>query len=187
MKNLIFPILLICSCCFWACESDDDAGLSLVYDVCTDTQLMLLENSVQSNLNIEEIPANIRSYMAGNFPGFELSTARSIEDASGNNYIEIKTSSNGILLFDTEGNFICGDSSFQSAGDYDDDDYEDEYDEEYINPDDLPQNILDYIAQNYPNASIYEVELEDGEYEIELDNDIELCFDLQGNFLGEDC
>lgn len=49
----------------------------------------------------------------------------------------------------------------------------------------LPKNILDYIKKNYPNNFIIEYEKDD-EIEIELNNKINLEFDLNGNFLRID-
>lgn len=72
----------------------------------------------------------------------------------------------------------------------DDDEYDDEYDDdeydddEYLNTSDLPTAILDYLSTNYPNIAIDEAELEDGIYEIELVNGLELEFDINGNFLS---
>ena len=67
---------------------------------------------------------------------------------------------------------------------YNNDDKDDEdHDDFYLNTTDLPQAILDYIQTNYPNIGIDEVELDDGMYEVELVNELELYFDLNGNFL----
>ena len=69
--------------------------------------------------------------------------------------------------------------------DYEDDDYDEDQDEEsYIVPSELPAAILDYLSINYPNIAIDEAELEDGIYEIELVNGLELEFDINGNFLS---
>ena len=57
----------------------------------------------------------------------------------------------------------------------------------HVNTSALPQNILDYIVQNYPGMTIREAEIEDNNnYEVKLNNDLELIFDSEGNFLGED-
>jgi uncharacterized membrane protein YkoI len=59
-----------------------------------------------------------------------------------------------------------------------------------VDPDSLPSAVQTYVGNNYPNATIYEAELDDecGQdvYEVELSNGVELYFDLQGNFLGTD-
>jgi hypothetical protein len=63
--------------------------------------------------------------------------------------------------------------------------YDDGYDDDmYVSAINLPQAILDYLNTNYPNIGIDEVEIEDGMYGIELDNGLELYFDLNGNFLS---
>jgi Putative beta-lactamase-inhibitor-like, PepSY-like len=52
---------------------------------------------------------------------------------------------------------------------------------------DLPQAVLDYIASNYPNATISKSEVEDnGNYEIKLNDGTELIFGADGSFLGVD-
>ena len=67
---------------------------------------------------------------------------------------------------------------------YNNDDKDDgDHDDFYLNTTDLPQAALDYIQTNYPNIGIDEVELDDGMYEVELVNELELYFDLNGNFL----
>lgn len=68
--------------------------------------------------------------------------------------------------------------------DYDDDDYDYDGDASYISPSELPVAILDYLSTNYPNIAIDEAELEDGIYEVELVNGLELEFDINGNFLS---
>lgn len=182
MKYFFYFLTLASLILTSSCEGDDDGGMGLIYEIC-DTSLSFTENDKSNliTLSTNEIPSNIRSYIAGEFAGYSISSATSF-DVQTTGYIEVIANNGGRLLFDGEGSFLCGDDSFSQGG-YDDEDD----DEEYINPSDLPQAILDYIAQNYPNATIDEAELEDGEYEIELDNGVELCFDLQGNFLGNDC
>lgn len=49
----------------------------------------------------------------------------------------------------------------------------------------MPANIIDFINVHFPGVGIDEAEKESNDhYEIELDNDIELIFDANGNFLG---
>ncbi len=72
----------------------------------------------------------------------------------------------------------------------DDDNPLDDDDSESVAVSDLPSAIQTYVDDNYPNQSIEEAERETecGEkyYEVELSNDDELYFDLDGNFLGTD-
>jgi len=46
----------------------------------------------------------------------------------------------------------------------------------------LPDGILTYVAENYPNATIVEVDIEVYGYEITLNNNIDLEFDKDGSF-----
>lgn len=51
----------------------------------------------------------------------------------------------------------------------------------------LPQAILDYISTNYPDITVKKSEIEDnGNYEVKLNNGVELIFDAEGSFLGVD-
>lgn len=50
----------------------------------------------------------------------------------------------------------------------------------------IPQPILDYVSQNYPNNFITDWEIEDGYQEVELDNGFELEFTLDGVFIRVD-
>lgn len=50
----------------------------------------------------------------------------------------------------------------------------------------VPSSILTYVKRNYPNAFITQISKERKGYEVELNNDIDLKFDYQGNFLRID-
>ncbi|HLV52630.1 MAG TPA: PepSY-like domain-containing protein [Cryomorphaceae bacterium] len=50
----------------------------------------------------------------------------------------------------------------------------------------FPQSVLDYVSANYPNSKITEWDIDRNDQEIELDNELELKFDKQGNFLRLD-
>ena len=117
-----------------------------------------------------EIPQNIRAFIAENFPGVEIEEA---EIESNGNY-EIELENDVELIFSSSGQFLG----------IAEDENEDENDDEEIDPADLPQNILDYINENYPENTIIEAEIEeDGDYEVTLNNGVELEFDSEGNFL----
>ncbi len=80
-------------------------------------------------------------------------------------------------------------ADMEEEGDEEEGDEAEEAEEEEgeeIDPDSLPQQVLDYIVENYPDAQIVEAELyPNGDYEVELDDEVELVFDSAGNFLGE--
>lgn len=50
----------------------------------------------------------------------------------------------------------------------------------------LPATVSEYIQSHYPAAYVVEVKKEHWGYEIELSNDLDLIFDLDGNFLRVD-
>ena len=170
MKNLYFLFAFFLF--FSACE-EDEYGKTLTYTICDSNNIFSAEEKTNIKiLPIAEISEGIRTFIAIEFTGFGIKSAASFETNTGN-FIEITATNDGKLLFDIAGGFICGDESFgvRQYGD--------------IAIDDLPQNILDYITENYPDTSIDEAEIEDGEYEVELKNGIDLYFDIDGNFLRE--
>lgn len=176
MKYLIitcFAVMAFISC------GDDDNYQILDYQICVDEIIAEANIENLTSLQLAEWPSDIRSYITSEFPGYSISSMETYNDANAVQYILATMDNGGLLLFDESNTFICGDNSFQNGNG------DDEYDEEYINIEDLPQSIKDYIATNYPNNTIKKAEFEDGEYEVKLDGDIELCFDAQGNFIGE--
>lgn len=50
----------------------------------------------------------------------------------------------------------------------------------------IPQNILSYVKQNYPDSTIVKIDRDRRDYELELNTDLELVFDLSGKFLRLD-
>jgi len=72
------------------------------------------------------------------------------------------------------------DDSDEDDADEEDSD-EDEYDEMIT---EYPAAIDSYIAANHPGTTIEEIEMEDdGSFEVELDDDTEIVFDSEGNFV----
>lgn len=46
----------------------------------------------------------------------------------------------------------------------------------------IPEKIWDYISSNHPNNKIMEWKKKKGYQKVELDNDFDLYFDVDGNF-----
>lgn len=46
----------------------------------------------------------------------------------------------------------------------------------------LPEKIADYIRKNFPDNTVISVDKDTREYEVKLNNDLELKFDRNGNF-----
>lgn len=126
------------------------------------------------------VQQNITTYINSNYTGKTITEVEIY-----NQSIEIELTGDIELLFDLNGNFL----SFEN--DNDDDDENDD-DNEYNSltssnlSDAVQQKIMDYIRSNYPDLTVVEVEIESQKIEIELSNNIELIFDLNGNFLRLD-
>jgi len=139
-------------------------GLELYFD---ESGMFLSLDDDSDHISTSELPQNILDYVTANYPDATIIYAEmDIED--GATEYEIKLDNGMELEFDGSGNYVSSDDN-------------------HIPIADLPQAIIDYVETNYPDNSIAKAELEyeDGQqmYEIELDNEIELYFDMNGNFL----
>jgi len=152
--------LLILVLGFQSC-SDDDAS--------QERDLNAVAFSADTHVETSSLLQNILSYISENYPGLTIIEAE-IED---NSNFEIELSDGTELIFNSGGEFLGVDND------------ENEFDDEEIDPANLAQNILDFISTYFPGVEIEEAERENnGNYEVELKNDIELIFDGNGNFLG---
>lgn len=50
----------------------------------------------------------------------------------------------------------------------------------------IPAQILSHVNENFPDNFIVEIDRDTRDYEVQLDNDMELKFDLQFNLIGYD-
>lgn len=122
-----------------------------------------------------DYPTAIDDYIASNYPDLTIDEVELEEDG---NFV-VTLSDDTELRFDADGVFI---EILPTEDEEEEDGEEDEEDGEEVT--EWPVAIDDYVANNYPDAEIDEVELNgDGTYEVELDNDTELLFDADGNFL----
>lgn len=146
---------------FQSCSNDDATQ---------EPDLTAVAFSADSHVETSTLLQNILSYISDNYPGLTIIEAE-IED---NLNYEIELSDGTELIFNSEGEFLGVDNE------------ENEFDDEDIDPANLPQNILDFIKTYYPGVEIEEAERENnGNFEVELKNDVELIFDGNGNFLGQ--
>ncbi len=153
-----------------------------------------------NNINPATLPATIQNYIASNYP-----TATIVQAEQYANRYEVNLNSGIELYFDLNGNLISSSSS--GSGDDDDDGLGDNDDGiagnqdnddngngdnddgvtgngNNINPATLPATIQNYIATNYSTATIVKAEQYTNRYEVDLNNGIELYFDLNGNLIG---
>ncbi|WP_300442075.1 PepSY-like domain-containing protein [Christiangramia sp.] len=163
MKNLTTLTLTVCGLLLLsACSSEEENN--------TEENLNAIAFTADAHVRTSTLPQSILEFITNNYPGLTIIEAE-VED---NNNFEITLSGNTELIFDSQGNFLGEDR-----------DDEDDFGDEDLEVSELPENILDFIDEHFPGVGIDEAEREsNGHYEIELDNDIELIFDVNGNFLG---
>ncbi|RMG63767.1 MAG: hypothetical protein D6722_17415, partial [Bacteroidetes bacterium] len=155
-------------------------SLALALSILTSCETQqILPDQVSANsgsVDPADLPSPVQGYVSTNYLNLTIHEAE-LDDECGNQVYEVELSNGMELYFDLQGNFLGTDDAYGC-------------DDDYVDPATLPSAVLSYISTNYPNASIYEAE-QDYEcgaevYEVELDNGVELYFDLQGNFLGTD-
>ena len=149
-------------------EAELAGGITLVFDLSGNFLMEELPEIEEEDTDsiITEWPATIDEYIGLYYPS---DTINEVEFEEGE--YEVTLLSGIYLIFDIDGNFL------EEAID------EEEEDNEVT---EWPTAIDDYLALNYPDATIKKVELEAEEYEVELDDGLELIFDMDGNFLKED-
>jgi len=165
----------------------DDDGINDEYDDDIDGDGISNEDDEYQNLSDTDLSSSVQQkitdYINENHSG-ETITEVEIE----NQIIEVELSGNTELYFTLSGDYLT--TEVDDDNDSDDDDSDD--DNEYSSlsssslSDAVQQKIVKYINDNYPNDTVTEVEIENQEIEIELSSDIELIFDLNGNFLRLD-
>ena len=170
MKNLKILSLAIAGCfTLYAC-SDDDGDVDNTPDVDLNDTAFTADTYVKTSA----LPQSILDYITTNYPD---KTIREAELEDNNNY-EVELNDGMELVFNAAGEFLGIDD--------DADDADDDFGDRDIAASELPQKIKDFLAENYSGASVEEAEIENnGNYEVELDNDVEIIFDADGNFLGQ--
>jgi hypothetical protein len=139
-----------------------------------------------SNIAPGDLLPVILTYIETNYAEF------SIEEASmeNNGHIEVALSDKTVLIFDANGEFIgIGVDEHDKDGDgefeWGDGSYHDDGDN--IDPAQLPDMALAYLADTYPDLDIVHAEVEsDGTYEVTMSDGLEVYFDAEGNFLSTD-
>ncbi len=146
-----------------AYEAELAGGITLFFDLTGNFLMEELPEMEEADTDsiITEWPAAIDDYIALNYPSDTIEEV-DFEDGA----YEIALLSGIELIFDMDGYFLEVEL--------------DNNDEELT---EWPAAIDVYLALNYPDAQIAAIELDEGEYEVELDTGEELLFDIDGNFL----
>ena len=118
-------------------------------------------------LSEAEIPTAIKTYIETHFPSNTI--VRAEKDTENNTITyEIYLNENINLEFNSTSEIIDIDGVIQLPNSV------------------IPQSILDYVSTNYANNFITDWELEFNHQQVELNNKIELEFELNGNFIRID-
>lgn len=118
-------------------------------------------------LKVEEYPTQITSYAKEHFSKSDIVSIKEEKDKRKIEY-EVKLRNMEELEFDQDYKIKSVESKNELPNSV------------------IPQQILDYVAKNHPNQVILEWKIKRNKQEIELDNDLEIQFDLNGNFIKID-
>src|SRR5690606_11687108 len=128
------------------------------------------DNNNQAAVGYAELPEQSKLLIEGNFQGATATrvTKNNTAEQDGTLY-EVELSNNFEIDFDSEGALINISGENKQI------------------PDNLVlPAILQYVKDTYPDLFIEEIDRENNGYEVELSNDVELYFDLEGNFVLAD-
>lgn len=144
-------------------------GAIISFTSCSDD-----DNNNGKNITYDELPALSKQFISDHFADYSVSDVK--KESSNYDVSLIKPTTNGYeIKFDREGEWLEVEGHSESAL-----------------PDNvlalLPRSIVSYVKQNYADKGINEMKKETYGYKVELTGrpDIELMFDLSGNYLGED-
>ncbi len=178
-KYILMLAMLVCAGFFTAsCEKENANEMNETYAVVQEETPSTDNTTANKSIPIGDLPTVITDYIAANYPDATIVEAEREENGS----FEVELDNGLEIKFDAEGNFLK-----EESDEHDEDHDGDNDDDDKIAIEDLPTVITDYIAANYPDATIVEAEREEnGSFEVELDNGLEIKFDADGNFLEEE-
>ncbi len=118
-------------------------------------------------INNDELPSEIKSYISTHFPNHTIVQVVKDKDGFTKTY-DVNLSGNIQLEFNRKKEIIDIDSDTQLPDSV------------------IPEKIRAYVSTNYPENVITDWELDDKNQQIELDNGIDLEFNMDGEFLRID-
>lgn len=124
-------------------------------------------NAQEKYLPVSEIPGQITAYVKSHFPESKIISVKEDKEILKTEY-EVKL--NTMVKLEFDGNFSIKNVESKDA----------------LPKSIVPEKIAAYVQKNYPGNKILEWKKKKKGQKIELDNDIDLVFDLNGNFLGID-
>lgn len=124
-------------------------------------------NDNDTLLSENDIPTQIMSYITEHFPDNNIVQAVQEEENNTITY-DVLLDGNVELEFNSDFEIIDIDSTSELPDSV------------------IPQALLDYVAENYPDNYITDWELELSHQQIELNNGLELEFEMDGTFIRID-
>ena len=122
-----------------------------------------------SQISENELPSPAQEFLSKNFSGKKLIRIEKDVDRNTTDY-EVRLDDQTKVEFDQNGNWKEVDGSNNAP----------------IPSGFIPEKIKKYVTENYPNQQISKIEKGARKYEVELTNDLDLDFDLNGDFLRMD-
>ena len=124
-------------------------------------------NAQKKYLAVSETPGQIISYINAHFPKSEIISVKKDKEVLKTEY---KVKLNTMVELEFDGHFSIKNIESKDA----------------LPQSVVPTRIAAYVQKNYPDNKIIEWKKKKKGQKIELDNDIDLVFDLSGKFLGID-
>ena len=125
------------------------------------------DNETNQTNNTQNIPAAITTYVTNHFPNNSIVNYEEDTDDNTVSY-DVTLSGNFELEFNANKEITAIEGTTQLPDSV------------------LQQSILDYVAQHYPSNFVTDWELENNHQEVELNNGIELEFQMDGTFIRVD-
>lgn len=123
----------------------------------------------ESIVGEDQLPVAAKEFLSTHFSEVKIVRIEKEKDARGTEY-SVKLADGMEADFDKSGNWIEVDAVDGMA----------------IPTGFILPGIIEYVNESYPNTTINGIEKKKSSYEVELNNDLELVFDLNGQFLRVD-
>lgn len=121
-------------------------------------------NAQETYLNVENTPQQIQSYVKTHFPNHQIVAYKKDQ---GKRKLEYEVKLDGRIELEFDQNFQIKEIESKTE----------------LPKSVIPKKISAYVAENYPTNTIVEWKRKRENQKIELDNDWDLYFDFDGNFL----
>lgn len=128
------------------------------------------DNSDETLIDAQELPEKAQGFITTYFPDTDYSRIEMNTVAENDGTLfEVDLTNNFEIDFSAEGDWVDVDGNGQE-----------------IPSDFIPETIAEYIAANYADLFITGIDSEPNGYEVDLSNNQDVKFDLEGNFVSEE-